>query len=74
ANTSYPRHLTDTYGPFHHRDPESDHQFWGGKAGIDATRKLTTEGYTRDGGWPEMVVSDPETAAKVDRRWKEYGL
>lgn len=25
-------------------------------------------------GWPEMVLSDPETAAKVDRRWKEYGL
>ncbi|CAM5703381.1 Menaquinone biosynthesis decarboxylase OS=Streptomyces fumanus OX=67302 GN=GCM10018772_60370 PE=3 SV=1 [Streptomyces fumanus] len=25
-------------------------------------------------GWPDMVVSDPETAAKVSRRWKEYGL
>ena len=34
----------------------------------------TSDTKTRDGGWPEMVVSDPETAAKVDRRWKEYGL
>ena len=46
----------------------------GGKVGIDATRKLPEEGYTRNGGWPEMIVSDPATAAKVDRRWKEYGL
>jgi 4-hydroxybenzoate polyprenyltransferase len=61
-------------GPVDHLDHASYQQFWGGKAGIDATRKWPEEGYTRDGGWPEMVLSDPETAAKVDRRWKEYGL
>ena len=32
-------------------------QFWGGKAGVDATAKLPTEGYTR--GWPEMISQDP---------------
>ena len=35
------------------------------RSGIDATRKLPEEGYTRDGGWPEMVTSDPATAALV---------
>jgi 4-hydroxy-3-polyprenylbenzoate decarboxylase len=61
-------------GPVDHLDHSSYQQFWGGKAGIDATKKLPEEGYTRDGGWPHMVVPDPETAAKVDARWKEYGL
>ncbi|WP_030791830.1 menaquinone biosynthesis decarboxylase [Streptomyces sp. NRRL S-920] len=74
GNTDYARDLTVVEGPVDHLDHASYQQFWGGKAGIDATRKLPEEGYTRDGGWPEMVVSDPETASKVDRRWKEYGL
>ena len=43
-----------------------------GKLGIDATRKLPEE----VGGqpWPEPLVSDPETADRVERRWQEYGL
>jgi 4-hydroxy-3-polyprenylbenzoate decarboxylase len=74
GNTDYARDLTVVEGPVDHLDHASYQQFWGGKAGIDATRKLPEEGYTRDGGWPEMVVSDPDTARTVDRRWKEYGL
>ncbi|MFF9337190.1 menaquinone biosynthesis decarboxylase, partial [Streptomyces albogriseolus] len=74
GNTDYSRDLTVVEGPVDHLDHASYQQFWGGKAGIDATKKWPEEGYTRDGGWPDMVESDPETAAKVDRRWKEYGL
>ncbi|ESP98505.1 menaquinone biosynthesis decarboxylase [Streptomyces sp. CHA1] len=74
GNTDYARDLTVVEGPVDHLDHSSYQQFWGGKAGIDATRKLPEEGYTRDGGWPEMVVSDPDTATLVDKRWKEYGL
>ena len=74
GNVDYSRDLSVVEGPVDHLDHASYQQFWGGKAGIDATRKLPEEGYTRDGGWPEMIVSDPATAAKVDRRWKEYGL
>ena len=59
GNTDYARDLTVVEGPVDHLDHASYQQFWGGKAGIDATRKLPEEGYTRDGGWPEMVVSDP---------------
>ena len=61
-------------GPMDVLDHSSRAFTYGSKMGIDATKKLPEEGYTRDGGWPEMVLSDPETAAKVDRRWKEYGL
>jgi 4-hydroxy-3-polyprenylbenzoate decarboxylase len=74
GNTDYARDLTVVEGPVDHLDHASYQQFWGGKAGIDATRKLPEEGYVRDGGWPEMVVSDPATADLVTRRWKEYGL
>ena len=39
-------------GPVDHLDHASYEQFFGGKLGIDATRKLPTEGYHRAGGWP----------------------
>jgi 4-hydroxy-3-polyprenylbenzoate decarboxylase len=74
GNVDYARDLLLTEGPVDHLDHASYQQFWGGKVGIDATRKLPGEGYTRNGGWPEMIASDPATAATVDRRWKEYGL
>jgi len=74
GNVDYARDLLLTEGPVDHLDHASYQQFWGGKLGLDATRKLPGEGYARDGGWPEMITSDPATAATVDRRWKEYGL
>ena len=72
GNVDYSRDLTVVEGPVDHLDHSSYQQFYGGKAGLDATRKTPEEGYHR--GWPEMITSDPMTAAKVDRRWKEYGL
>ncbi|NUR29684.1 MAG: menaquinone biosynthesis decarboxylase, partial [Catenulispora sp.] len=53
-------------------DHASYQQFWGGKAGVDATRKLPSEGYHR--GWPDATVMSPDVVAKVTKRWKEYGL
>jgi 4-hydroxy-3-polyprenylbenzoate decarboxylase len=72
GNVDYSRDLTVVEGVVDHLDHASYQQFYGGKAGIDATRKLPEEGYRR--GWPEMITSDPMTSAKVDRRWKEYGF
>ncbi len=72
GNVDYAHDLVLTEGPVDHLDHASYQQFWGGKAGIDATRKLPTEGYTR--GWPEPAVMSADVAATVDRRWKEYGL
>ena len=59
-------------GPVDHLDHAAYEQFYGGKLGIDATRKLPTEGYKR--GWPAECVLDAATAALVERRWREYGL
>ncbi len=45
---------------------------YGGKMGIDATKKWATEGFTRE--WPDDVVMAPEIRKLVDERWKEYGF
>ena len=72
GNVDYAHDLLATSGPVDHLDHGSYQQFWGGKLGIDATRKLPAEGYTR--GWPPEAVMAPDVKATVDRRWKEYGL
>jgi len=72
GNVDYSHDLVVTQGPVDHLDHASYQQFWGGKAGVDATRKLPAEGYHR--GWPAAAVMSPEIVATVDRRWKEYGL
>jgi 4-hydroxy-3-polyprenylbenzoate decarboxylase len=74
GNVDYARDAVHVEGPVDHLDHSSYQQFWGGKLGLDATAKLPEEGYARAGGWPRMITPDPETAALVDRRWKEYGL
>jgi 4-hydroxy-3-polyprenylbenzoate decarboxylase len=74
GNVDYAHDLLTTVGPVDHLDHASYEQFYGGKVGVDATRKLPTEGYRRDGGWPEEIVMDPAIRDRVTRRWKEYGL
>ena len=72
GNVDYKHDLLLTEGPVDHLDHASYQQFWGGKAGVDATAKLPTEGYTR--GWPDLTVMSPDIVSKVDGRWTEYGL
>jgi 4-hydroxy-3-polyprenylbenzoate decarboxylase len=77
---------------FNHIDPERDIQFtlgpvdsldhssrlpdYGSKMGIDATRKWSSEGFTRP--WPDEIVMDAKTRQLVDSKWKalarELGL
>ncbi len=72
GNVDYAHDLVLSTGPVDHLDHASYQQFWGGKAGVDATRKLPAEGYHRD--WPEEMSMPVDVVATVDRRWKEYGL
>jgi 4-hydroxy-3-polyprenylbenzoate decarboxylase len=67
-----------------HIDPERDIQFmlgpvdsldhaarlpnYGSKMGIDATRKWTSEGFTRP--WPDEIVMDNQTKTAVNNKWK----
>jgi 4-hydroxy-3-polyprenylbenzoate decarboxylase len=74
GNVDYAHDLLLTTGPVDHLDHAAYQQFWGGKAGIDATRKLPTEGYARDGGWPPEIVQDPAVVERVSQRWPELGL
>lgn len=45
---------------------------YGGKLGIDATRKGPAEGYRRE--WPKALSMPAEIRELVDKRWQEYGL
>jgi 4-hydroxy-3-polyprenylbenzoate decarboxylase len=45
---------------------------FGGKIGIDATRKLPEEGYVRE--WPDLIQMSPEVKARVDELWKKLGI
>ena len=71
-----------------HIDPERDVRFsmgpidvldhasrgftYGSKMGIDGTRKWKEEGFTRE--WPDKIVMDEATKARVDAMWRELGI
>lgn len=74
GNVDYAHDALHTVGPVDHLDHASYEQFFGGKLGVDATRKLPGEGYRRDGGWPPECVVDPSTTQLVDRRWASYRI
>jgi len=49
-------------------DPASRAPSYGGKLGIDATRKLPEENWGRP--WPELVAEDPETRRRADELYR----
>ena len=40
--------------------------------GLDGTRKLPEEGFTRD--WPRLIEMDAATKQRVDALWPRLGL
>ena len=71
ANVDPARDVVLARGPLDHLDHAPEHQFIGGKLGIDATAKLPEEGARP---WPEEIEMSPEVRALVDGRWAEYGI
>jgi 4-hydroxy-3-polyprenylbenzoate decarboxylase len=61
-----------TMGPMDVLDHSSRTFTYGSKMGLDATRKLPEEGFTRE--WPAVIEMDAETKRKVDAIWSELGL
>jgi 4-hydroxy-3-polyprenylbenzoate decarboxylase len=59
-------------GPVDVLDHSSQAFTYGSKMGIDATRKLPEEGFTRD--WPRLIQMDAATRARVDAMWGELGI
>jgi len=66
------RDIQFTMGPVDSLDHASRLPNFGSKMGIDATRKWPTEGFTRP--WPDEILMDAQTKAKVDKKWKELGI
>ncbi len=64
ANTDPQRDTTFVKSPCDALDHAQSTACIGSHMGIDATRKLPTEGYTRS--WPELVKMDPAVRAKVE--------
>ncbi len=62
------RDIQFTLGPIDSLDHASRLANYGSKMGIDATRKWPTEGFTRP--WPDEIVMDAKTKARVDGKWK----
>lgn len=66
------RDVRFTMGPIDVLDHSSRAFTYGSKMGIDATRKWTEEGFTRE--WPDRIEMDEATKARVDAMWDELGL
>jgi 4-hydroxy-3-polyprenylbenzoate decarboxylase len=59
-------------GPIDVLDHASVSFGFGGKLGVDATRKWKEEGFTRE--WPEVLKMDPAVDARAAALLKELGL
>lgn len=66
------RDVRFTMGPMDVLDHSSRAFTFGSKMGIDATRKLPEEGFTRE--WPDVITMDPAVKAAVDAKWHTLGL
>jgi 4-hydroxy-3-polyprenylbenzoate decarboxylase len=66
------RDVRFSMGPADVLDHASRAFTYGSKMGIDATRKLPEEGFTRE--WPGVITMDEETRRAVDAKWASLGI
>ena len=59
-------------GPLDALDHSAPYANFGGKMGIDATRKTREEGMGRE--WPAEIAMTDDIKNLVSKRWKEYGF
>ena len=59
-------------GPLDALDHSSPMPHYGGKMGIDATKKGPDEGHFRP--WPEDIVMSSEIKNLVNKKWNSYGI
>jgi 4-hydroxy-3-polyprenylbenzoate decarboxylase len=62
------RDIQFTLGPIDSLDHASRLPNYGSKMGVDATRKWSTEGFSRP--WPSEIIMDAKTKSLVDAKWK----
>jgi 4-hydroxy-3-polyprenylbenzoate decarboxylase len=66
------RDVTFIKGPIDVLDHASRAMGFGSKMGIDATKKLPEEGFSRP--WPPVIEMSPEVKGRVDAIWSKLGL
>ncbi len=66
------RDLVISEGPLDALDHASDHPHFGHRLGIDATKKLPSEGHLRP--WPDDIEMSDEIKKLVEKRWQDYGI
>jgi 4-hydroxy-3-polyprenylbenzoate decarboxylase len=71
-NVDPKRDVVIVEGPLDVLEHASDIPAYGGKMGIDATKKWKSEGFLRE--WPDEIVMSEEIKKLVEKRWKEYGF
>ncbi len=71
-NVDPKRDVVIVEGPMDELDHSAPRPCFGGKMGIDATKKGPEDGHTR--GWPDALSMDPATKARIDALWGELGL
>ncbi|NCP96969.1 MAG: menaquinone biosynthesis decarboxylase [Deltaproteobacteria bacterium] len=71
-NVDWKRDITVVEGPLDALDHSSPQPRFGGKIGIDATRKLAEEGHPRP--WPGDLRHDPALVARLRAAWAAAGL
>lgn len=71
-NVDPSRDILITKGPLDRLDHSSNHESFGFKMGIDATRPIANEGHERE--WPDALEMSPDVKSRVDDMWSELGL
>jgi 4-hydroxy-3-polyprenylbenzoate decarboxylase len=71
-NVDWKRDVMTLDGPLDVLDHSAPQPLWGGKIGIDATKKGPDEGHPRE--WPPDVEMTPEVKSRVDALWSSLGL
>ncbi|RMF79510.1 MAG: menaquinone biosynthesis decarboxylase, partial [Nitrospirae bacterium] len=71
-NVDWRRDVTVVEGPLDALDHASPQPRFGGKIGIDATRKLPEEGHPRP--WPGDLVQEAAVVERVRAAWERAGL
>ncbi len=66
------RDIQFVLGPVDTLDHAARRQDFGSKMGVDATRKLASEGF--EGRWPDEIRMDAATKSRVDALWRRLGL
>ena len=71
-NVDYARDVEIVKGPTDDLDHASQIHRYGGKMGIDATKKWPGEGFTRP--WPQVIRMSDEVISRVNELWGQLGL